>query len=171
MSKPWLQSLPAATRFAFQGDATARAAAAAIWGVPFSNAPCRANTTGARATLWLGPQEFLLLDEASSNTGETLAALEAISSRLPCSVVDVSQRQLGWEISGARAETILAGACPLDLDPAHFPIGMCTRTLFGKAEILLWRREDQQFHLECWRSFAGYVEGLLTEIDSGYGRF
>jgi sarcosine oxidase subunit gamma len=49
----------------------------------------------------------------------------------------------------------------LDLGLSAFPIGMCTRTLFGKAEIVLWRTGEAQFHIEVWRSFAGYVWGVL----------
>jgi sarcosine oxidase, subunit gamma len=40
---------------------------------------------------------------------------------------------------------------------------MCTRTVLAKAEIVLWRRAHDSFHLEVWRSFAGYVSGVLAE--------
>jgi sarcosine oxidase subunit gamma len=58
----------------------------------------------------------------------------------------------------------LNGACALDLDLATFPIGMCTRTVLAKADIVLWRTRAAAFHLEVWRSFAGYVSGVLGEI-------
>ncbi|MGQ3028233.1 MAG: sarcosine oxidase subunit gamma family protein, partial [Ferrovibrionaceae bacterium] len=45
-----------------------------------------------------------------------------------------------------------------------FPVGVCTRTLFAKAEIVLWRTDAQRFRVEVWRSFAGYLWGLLDEI-------
>jgi sarcosine oxidase subunit gamma len=38
---------------------------------------------------------------------------------------------------------------------------MCTRTLFGKAEVLLWRRAAEEYHLEVGRSFAEYIRGCL----------
>jgi len=41
---------------------------------------------------------------------------------------------------------------------------MCTRTVLAKADIVLWRTRDDAFHLEVWRSFSGYVTGLLGEI-------
>ena len=68
------------------------------------------------------------------------------------------------EISGANAATILAGACPLDLDLKQFPVHMCTRTVLAKAEIVLWRTAPQIFHIEVWRSFQSYAEQLLREI-------
>jgi sarcosine oxidase, subunit gamma len=76
----------------------------------------------------------------------------------------VSHRQFALEVSGPHAEVILRGACPLDLDISRFPVGMCTRTLLAKADITLWRTREDAFHMEIWRSFAGYVGGLITEI-------
>jgi sarcosine oxidase subunit gamma len=40
---------------------------------------------------------------------------------------------------------------------------MCTRTVFAKAEIVLWRYADDSFRLEVWRSFAAYVSGVIAE--------
>ena len=53
-----------------------------------------------------------------------------------------------------------------------FPVGMCTRTLFGKAEIVLWRMRADAWRIEVWRSFAPYVLGCLEEacLDIGYER-
>jgi sarcosine oxidase subunit gamma len=41
---------------------------------------------------------------------------------------------------------------------------MCTRTLFEKSEIVLWRTAPDTFHIEVWRSFAPYVTALLAEV-------
>ena len=40
---------------------------------------------------------------------------------------------------------------------------MCTRTVFAKAEIVLWRTAADTFRVEVWRSFADYVVGMLHE--------
>jgi sarcosine oxidase subunit gamma len=77
--------------------------------------------------------------------------------------VDIGHRQIALSIQGPLAADALAVACPLDLALPAFPVGACTRTVFGKAEIVLWRRDEQAFHLEVWRSFAAYVEQLLAE--------
>lgn len=159
----WMKALPPAMRFILHGDARVRAAAAAVWGVAFAEESCRARLQNARATLWLGPDEYLLLgsDEASAATAE---ALERAVGDLPHALVDISHRQFALEVSGPHAATILSGACPLDLDLGEFPIGMCTRTALAKADIVLWRTRDDAFHLEVWRSFNGYVTGILCEI-------
>jgi sarcosine oxidase subunit gamma len=160
----WLRLLPPAVRLAFFGDARARALAAGAWGVPFAEQPLRASRQGPRATLWVGPDEYLLLDTATDAPAELAAGIEAVLAGVPHALVDVSHRQIALEVSGPHAEDLLAGACPLDLDLGAFPIGMCTRTVFAKADILVWRTADAQFHVEVWRSFADYVTGLLGEI-------
>ena len=162
----WLRTLPPAARWVLHGDAQARTLAAPVWGVGFSDTACRAMRAGERATLWLGPDEYLLLDLAAQDGGEpaTAASIEAALRDSPHALVDVSHRQFAIEVSGPYAEVILRGACPLDLDISRFPVAMCTRTVFAKADIVLWRTGSDTFYLEVWRSFAGYVAGLLDEI-------
>jgi sarcosine oxidase subunit gamma len=152
-----------ASRLILQGDAAARGAAAIIWGVPFSEEPCRARTLGPRATLWLGPDEHLLW-QASRDAALPIPDLEQALAAHPHSLVDVSHRQVALEISGPHAAIVLAGACPLDLDIREFPVAMCTRTVLAKAEIVLWRTAPDAFHVEVWRSFQNYAQALLSEI-------
>ena len=168
----WLKALPPAERFAFYGGAAARAAAAPLWGPVFSEEACRAHAQATRATLWLGPGEYLLLDFGtggaasvrSASVSPTFSALDQALTGIPHALVDISHRQFALEVSGPHAATILSGACPLDLDISQFPVHMCTRTALAKADIVLWRTQEDAFHLEVWRSFAGYVSGVLAEI-------
>lgn len=166
-STPWLRVLPPAARLILHGAADVRRAAAPIWGIDFAEQACRAVTGGSRAALWMGPDEYLLLGAARTDLEAQAATIDALESSLrdlPHALVDISHRQFALEVSGAHASTILSGACPLDLDGGEFPVGMCTRTVLAKADIVLWRIRDDAFHLEVWRSFGGYVTGLLREI-------
>jgi sarcosine oxidase, subunit gamma len=163
----WMTPIPVASRFILQGDAGARNLAAAVWGAGFSEEACRATLAGSRATLWLGPDEFLLLDltaDSAQTTATLERTLETALAGAPHALVDISHRQFALRLAGPHAELILRGACPLDLDLAEFPVGMCTRTVLAKAEVVLWRTRANEFHLEAWRSFSGYVSGLLREI-------
>ncbi len=95
------------------------------------------------------------------------ASLEAALGSLPHSLVDVSHRQTGLVVNGAAAARALSAGCPLDLHLSAFPIGMATRTIFDKAEIVLWRRVASAWHVEVWRSFAPYLVAALTEAARG----
>jgi len=160
----WMRAMPPAMRFILQGCARVRAAAAPAWGAAFSEEPCRGMLNAARATLWLGPDEYLLLGTDAASEAVAAEALERAVGNMPHALVNISHRQFALEVSGPHASTVLSGACPLDLDLGEFPVGMCTRTVLAKADIVLWRTRDDAFHLEVWRSFGGYVTGLLGEI-------
>ena len=84
----------------------------------------------------------------------------------PHSLVDVSHRQIGLVVSGSRAARALSAGCPLDLNPRACPPGMAARTIFDKAEVVLWRR-GEAFHVEVWRSFAPWLVASLIEAARG----
>ncbi len=152
----------AASRFIFRARSAAEAAAAAPLGLALPQQACRAATQGDRAALWLGPDEWLLL--APEADGPALAAaLAAALAGLPHALVDVGHRQAGLLVEGPAATAVLNAGCPLDLDISAFPVGMCTRTVFAKSQIVLWRTGPERFHVEAWRSFMPYVEAYLTE--------
>jgi sarcosine oxidase subunit gamma len=157
-----LRMLPPSTRFILQGGAAARGLAGEAFGVPLPESACRANARDGRAALWLGPDEQLLLAPAGEQAA-LAAGFDSALAGVAHSLVDVSQRQVALLVSGPRAGAALNTGCPLDLDLSAFPPGMCTRTLLGKAEIILWRRSAAEYHLEVWRSFSDYVTEWLRE--------
>ena len=161
-----LQPQPPATRYILRGGEGARAAAADAFGVGLPATPCRAASGGVRAALWLGPDEWLLIS-AERAADETTVELRAALAGLPHSLVDVSHRQVALEVSGPDAPLLLAAGCPLDLERGAFPVGMCTRTMLAKAEIVLWRTGANVFRIEVWRSFAPYVSAFLGEAARG----
>jgi sarcosine oxidase subunit gamma len=147
-----MQPAPGLGRLALRGDPAALGAA---FGLALPTQPCRATQANGRSALWLGPDEWLLLAPPGT--------LDAGVSASGAAVVDVGHRQVGLWLDGPGGANALSAGCPLDLHPTAFPVGMCTRTVFGKAEIVLWRPDAARFHVEVWRSFAAYVHGLLEQ--------
>jgi sarcosine oxidase subunit gamma len=150
-------------RLNLRGTPDVLAAAGAAFGLQLPDQACRATEGDARAALWLGPDEQLLLVQQELWPG-VLAALLAGLQGMPHSLVDISQRQIALHVGGARVTELLSAGCPLDLHLRAFPVGMCTRTLLAKAPIVLWRTAAEEFHLEVWRSLAPYVQQLLLEV-------
>jgi sarcosine oxidase subunit gamma len=161
-ARDWLRTLPPAARFILQGGETARAVASDAFGATLPEQACRATSLDDRAALWLGPDEHLLIGPAA-DAPTISATLEKALADVAHSLVDVSHRQIALVASGPHASAILSTGCPLDLDITAFPPGTCTRTLFGKADIVLWRTGSAEFRLEVWRSFSSYVAASLRE--------
>ena len=159
-------ALPFATRLILRGGADVVSPVAEAFGVAPTTKPLGSADSGERAALWLGPDEWLLIAEDGA---DVQAKLEAALGGVFHSLVDVSHRQVGLSVEGPGAARLLAAGCPLDLDLRAFPVGMSTRTLMVKAEIGLWRREENVFRIEVLRSFAPYVARILDEASRDQG--
>lgn len=127
-------------------------------GVTLPQKPKHSATKGTRSALWLGPDEWLVIDTGGRSPFADLQGVETLHA-----ATDVSHRNIGIIISGEGAEATINAGCPQDLSLPVFPVGAASRTIFGKAEIVLWRLSETEFRLECWRSFATYVFALLSE--------
>jgi sarcosine oxidase subunit gamma len=126
---------------------------------------------GGRLSARLGPDEWLLCAPAADQLPSTADA--QLADALPAtagaqlagehySLVDVGHRYQAFELAAPNAPFLLAAGCPLDLHPSVFGPGCATRTLLGKAEIILWRL-PRSYRVECGRTFAKYVEAFLRE--------
>lgn len=154
-------------RFALRLPDAGIAAASEALGVDLAGPINRVAEREGCASLRLGPDEWLVL----ANEDQSAPIAASLERRMPdrqFSLVDIGHRQTGIVLEGADAADMLSAGCPLDLDPAAFPVGMATRTAFAKAEIVLWRQAPTRFHVEVWGSFAPYVWALLMEIGREY---
>ena len=168
-----IAAIPPRARLVLRGDPAVAARVAAAFGVvpPVAMLTSSLADGGVRAMLRLGPDEWWLLaeDAVGAAAAPALAApLEAAAAVARegggfASVVDVSHRHCGFALSGPGAAALLNEGCPLDLDSAAFPPGACTRSLFGKVEILPWRRAPDRFEVEVGRSLAAALQALLAE--------
>ncbi len=123
------------------------------------DSPKTSVTKDERTALWLGPDEWLILDNLNSDLHELPENLAEIL----CSAVDISHRNTSIILSGKDAVDVLNTGCPQNLSIEIFPVGACSRTILGKSEIILLRTASNTFHVECWRSFSDYVWKYLVD--------
>ncbi len=161
-----LAEAPPAARFILRGSEAVRVSCGMAFGAELPSRLGPAGESAGRAGLWLGPDEWLLIADGA-DAADTGGMLESVLEGTAHSLVDVSHRQIGLIASGPAAARVLNAGCPLDLDPHPFPVGMATRTLFDKVEIVLWRRAEATFHIEIWRSFAPFLAASLAEAARG----
>ncbi|MDX3927683.1 MAG: sarcosine oxidase subunit gamma [Shinella sp.] len=147
-----------ATRLSLRAGAEALPALSAAFGLDLPVRPKTSAFKNGRHALWLGPDEWLLIDE----NGADLTALAASADVLH-SAVDVSHRNTAILVSGPKAAQAIASGSPHDLSPAIFPVGACVRTMLGKIEVVILRTGEEDYRVECWRSFSAYAFGMLSE--------
>ncbi|MBE7185655.1 MAG: sarcosine oxidase subunit gamma [Methylobacterium mesophilicum] len=151
-----LTLVPPAFRISLRGPEASLSALEEALGLALPRLPKTSSEEGTRAALWIGPDEWLVID-TDTDPLPACRGVEALHS-----AVDISHRNVGLAVSGKYAAEAVNGGCPQDLSPEAFPVGACSRTVLGKIEIVLWKTAEDSFRVECWRSFSPYAFAFLT---------
>jgi sarcosine oxidase subunit gamma len=150
-----------------QLNVRARPAPAEVAGVRLPVTPNTLVVSGRVRALWLGPDEWLLVDEAGDRALED--RVRGGSSGGAASVVDVSAARMMFEIAGPAARGLLAHGCAIDLHPAVFGIDTCVQTRLALADVVLFAAEsadhtdDPAFRVLVRTSFAEYLATWLLD--------
>ena len=160
MAERVFSELARQAQFVLRGPADVAKAAGVALGLDLAVPACRSVQRDGLAALWLGPDEWLLLARAEQQTNIAETLQTALAS-MPHALVDVSHGDAAFLAEGPAAALTISAGCPLDLRLPAFPAGACTRTLLGKAEIVLWRLAPEEFQIRTPRSFAAYVRDFL----------
>ena len=150
--------LEPAHRLSLRAPAASVAALSKALGLTLPAKPKTSASKGSRTALWLGPDEWLVIDGGAKDPLDDCAKANALHS-----AVGISHRNVGISVTGPGAANTINAGCPQDLSLAAFPVGACSRTILGKVEIVLLRTGEDAFRVECWRSFSDYVLTFLTE--------
>jgi sarcosine oxidase, subunit gamma len=135
------------------------AACESALGVRPPTAPNTVATAGDRHVLWLGPDEWLLIDPKTGTDHVLRNALAGIHS----AVVDVTSSRKALTVSGEHAEEIMAKAATLDFSVAAFPTGSCAQTNIARTQGIIWRRGAKEFVLYVRSSLAPYLRDWLDD--------
>ena len=129
-------------------------------------APNSVTSRDDRRALWLGPDEWLIVDPDGQQDALERALRNGLDGASG-SIVDVSANCTLLEIRGARARELLAHGVSIDLDARSFSPDQCAQTLLTKAQVIIERRGDQPaFHLYVRSSFSSYVADWLLDARS-----
>ena len=150
--------LPPAHRISLRAPAASVAALSGVLGLTLPQKPKASASKGSRTALWLGPDEWLVIDDGARDPLEDCASVEALHS-----AVGISHRNVAVSVTGPGAANTVNAGCPQDLSLAAFPVGACSRTILGKVEVVLFRTGEDAFRVEVWRSFSDYAFTLLSE--------
>ena len=128
---------------------------------------CGEITGDERATtLWLGPEEFLVVAPESAHDslgGDLVRALVEALGDDPGQVVDLSANRTTFELSGIRARDVLEKGCSLDLHPRAFRTGTALATEIGNIPAMLLKTGEDSFRIFPRASFADFLGRWLLD--------
>ncbi|MER8439424.1 sarcosine oxidase subunit gamma [Mesorhizobium sp. M1312] len=153
-----LAVLPPAERISLRAPDASVAALSKALGVTLPRKPKTSAAKAGRTALWLGPDEWLVIDEVGRDPLADCAEVTVLHS-----AVGISHRNVATTVTGPAAAATINSGCPQDLSLDAFPVGAASRTILGKVEIVLLRTATDAFRVECWRSFSDYVFTFLSE--------
>ena len=113
-----------------------------------------------RFVMCLGPDEWQFT-APKDETAKLVQAIAVLPVGLPCSITDISARELCFLIEGPEAVTVLNSGCPRDLEAMPSP--SATRSVLESTQITLVKWTPQNFHLEVWRSFSPHILSCLDQ--------
>ena len=156
-----VEVLPPAERMSLRAPEASVAALSKALGLTLPKVAKTSASKAGRTALWLGPDEWLVIDEAGKDPLADCAKVSALHS-----AVGISHRNVAFAVTGPAAAAAINAGCPQDLSLEAFPVGAASRTILGKCEIVLLRTATDGFRVECWRSFSDYVFTFLSEAAS-----
>ena len=132
--------------------------------------PTKANTYTNNESLkiiWLGPNEWLIIDEKEDNKQDLYSKLENSIGSQNASVTNVSENRTIIRMMGTKLFILLAKFLTLDLDNSLANSSSVAQTLFIKVPVLLLRhhknKQEQKIDIYTNRSHTNYVYKILVD--------
>ena len=133
--------------------------------------PLDAARRGTMTTLWLGPDEWLVVvgGHGGGDGDGFCARLETAFRGHFVTATDVSDAYAVIRLAGPAAADVLAKGCGLDIHARVFPPGKVARSLLAKAGIILHRLKPDAFEIYVARSYADYLWRWLEDAGAEFG--
>jgi len=126
-----------------------RSAAGDAFGVALPTHPNTVTRAGDTVALWLGPDEWLVLNQPCRSDGEGWSA------------VDVGALRTTVAVGGSAILDLLAHGCALDV--AALTGAWCAQTLLARARVILLCEAPDDVRILVVASFANYVADWLLD--------
>lgn len=110
--------------------------------------------TPQRFVSCLGPDEWVF-SAPTTEFPDVRRKIRQLTESTPCSVTDISSRELSYRLDGPAAAALLNSGCPANL--RDMPAPSAARTVFEGVQVSLVKWSEDAFRLDVWRSFAPHV--------------
>ena len=139
-----------------------------ILGMILPKESCSTSIKEKITTLWLGPNEWLLVSndeiKKDTNTYELEQVLfDGISRTNLGAVTNVTDNFTVFSLSGSNVFEVLSKGCPFDFNSKDFGDNKVVQTLLNHTDVTIHRKNEKNVDLYVRRSIAGYLWGWLKD--------
>jgi len=139
-----------------------------ILGMILPNEACSTSNKEKITSLWLGPNEWLLVSNneipKETNTYELEQMLfDNISKTNLGAITNVTDHFTIFKLSGSNIFEVLSKGCPFDFSSDDFGDSKVVQTILNHDDVTINRRSENDVDLYVRRSFAGYLWDWLKD--------
>jgi len=132
------------------------------------NEACSTSSKEKITSLWLGPNEWLLVSNneipKETNTYELEQILfDNISKTNLGAITNVTDHFTIFKLSGSNIFEVLSKGCPFDFNSNDFGDNKVVQTILNHVDVTIHRRNENDVDLYVRRSFAGYLWDWLKD--------
>jgi len=139
-----------------------------ILGMILPNEACSTSNKEKITSLWLGPNEWLLVSNKEipkeTNTYELEQVLfDNISKTNLGAITNVTDHFTIFKLSGSNIFEVLSKGCPFDFGSEDFGDNKVVQTILNHVDVSIHRKSENNVDLYVRRSFAGYLWDWLKD--------
>ena len=139
-----------------------------ILGMILPNKACGTSNKEKITSLWLGPNEWLLVSNneipKETNTCDLEQVLfDNISKTDLGAITNVTDHFTIFKLSGSNIFEVLSKGCPFDFSSDDFGDNKVVQTILNHVDVTIHQRSENDVDLYVRRSFAGYLWDWLKD--------
>ena len=139
-----------------------------ILGMILPKEACSTSNKEKITSLWLGPNEWLLVSNnempKETNAYELEQVLfDNISKTNLGAITNVTDHFTIFKLSGSNIFEVLSKGCPFDFNSEYFGDNKVVQTILNHVDVTIHRRSENDVDLYVRRSFAGYLWDWLKD--------
>ena len=139
-----------------------------ILGMIMPNEACSTSNKEKINSLWLGPNEWLLVSNNEIPKETNVYELEQIlfdniSKTNLGAITNVTDHFTIFKLSGSNIFEVLSKGCPFDFNSDDFEDNKVVQTILNHVDVTIHRRSENDVDLYVRRSFASYLWDWLKD--------
>ena len=144
-----------------------------ILGMILPKESCSSSTKENITSLWLGPNEWLLVSNdtvAKENNDYEIENLlfDSISKTNLGAVTNVTDHYTVFKLTGSNIFEVLSNGCPFNFNSKNFVDGKVVQTVLNHVDVTIYKKTIDEADIYVRRSFSNYLWSWLEDSSKSF---